>query len=213
MRIFFISFLFAALTACGPLNEGRGSPEIFKQLQSQLGGADEAPTAPAIPPEVANAGPGEVLLVTLRARNAVAPLLKSAQNGSKITWTSPGQVSMTFDNGILISTRGLGDDLMGADVPGLFAAVQNGAGTIQRRQSYLNSLDQIITHDLTCQVASVGVEQTALLSGPQDLEKVVEACQSPRLVFENSYWLRDGQIVKSLQVIAASQGYITAEQL
>jgi len=210
--IFTLSAL-ALFAACGPLNEGRSGPQLVRQLNPGLFGGDTAPAAPVISPEVANAGPGNVLLVTLRARDLVAPMLRTATNGSRVTWKSDADLAMTFDNGILISTRGLGDDLMGADTAGLQEAIQNGQGTTTRRQSYLDSLDQIVTFDLTCEVSSPGVEETALLTGPAQLTKVVESCQSPRLVFENSYWLSDGKIIKSSQAISASQGFISVEQL
>ncbi len=213
MRFVTLILLLVGLTACGPLNEGQGSPQIIQDLRTQLFGGDETPTPPAIPPEVANAAPGEVLLVTLRARNAVAPLLKSGQNGSKVTWASPGQVAMTFDSGILISTRGLGDDLMGADVPGLATAIRGSGGIIRRQQSYLNSLDQIEVIGLTCQVVIAGLEEVPLVNGPRTLTKVTESCESNRLVFENIYWLNNGQIIKSQQVISPTQGFITAELL
>ena len=201
------------LAACGPLNESRSGPQLIRQLNPGLFGGSAPPAAPAISPEIANAGPGNILLVTLRARDLVAPMIRTATNGTRVTWKSDSDLAMTFDDGILVSTRGLGDDLMGADAPGLRQAILNGQGTTTRRQSYLNSLDQIVTHDLTCQVSTSGVEETALLTGPAQLKKVVESCQSPRLVFENSYWLRGGKIIKSSQAISASQGFISVEQL
>ena len=209
MRVLIGLSLALVLTACGPLNEGRGTPAFLSQLLS----TEDTSAAPAIPPEIANAGPGEVLLVTLRARGAVAPMLRTGQNGNRVTWASPGKVSMTFEDGILISTRGLGDDLMGADIGSLASAIRAGSGTVQRKHSYLNSLDQIVTNEVTCTITSGGTETVGLLAGPANLRKVTERCEGRRLVFENTYWLRGSQIIKSLQAIAPSQGFIETEQL
>lgn len=212
-KIFTLAALVFA-SSCGPLNEGRGAADVISQYRSALGlGGKVDETPAALPPEIANAGPGEVLVVRLLSRNAVAPMVRSAQNGDAITWVSPGEVSMTFRNDILVSTRGLGDDLMGADVNGLRTAINAGSGTITRQQSYLNARDQIENYSLTCTVQSEGREDVTLLDGPSQLKKVTESCQSDRLVFKNTYWLSGNTIVKSRQVISPSQGYIEAELL
>lgn len=215
MRRYLLWVGLALMSACGPLNEGRGDRQILGELGKAVGlGGEAAPTAPAaLPPEVANARPGEVLLVTLRARGAVAPMVRIGENGNRVTWISPGKVSMTFDDAVLISTRGLGDDLMGADVPGLSVAIRAGAGTVQRRHSFIDSLDQIRTSEMTCTVSRAGVEEVQLLSGPRQLTRVDEACKGARLVFDNVYWLDGGRIVKSRQAISPTQGFIDAEQL
>lgn len=213
MKSIWIIAALASLAACGPLNKGSGSQQIAQQIVGKLRGNAPAAAPPAISPEIANAGPGNVLLVTLRARGAVAPMVRAGQNGNQTTWVSPGKISMTFENGILISTRGLGDDLMGSDIPGLRAAINAGSGTITRTVSYLNSEDQIVTQSLTCTIRSVGAEEIALLTGPRTLNRVNEACKGARLAFENAYWLDGATFVKTLQVVSASQGYIDTEQL
>ena len=207
-----LAFL-VSMSGCGPLNEGRGTPELFKQVRNQISSNDTAPAAPSLPPEVMNAGPGEVLVVTLRARNAVAPMLRAGQNGDRITWISPGKISMTFEDDLLISTRGLGDDLMGADVDGIRAAIAAGQGSATRTHSYIDSLDQIQTIELACEITTEGTEEVPLLSGPRTLRKVVESCRSRRLSFDNTYWLSGNKIVKSRQAIARSQGFIDVEPL
>ena len=54
------------IAACGPLYEDAPSP-LLDLATSTLGLADDTPTAPVISPEIANAGPGDLLLVTLTA--------------------------------------------------------------------------------------------------------------------------------------------------
>ncbi len=213
MKTFWITALLATLTACGPLNEGGGSQQVFQQIVGQLTGNKTPDAPPAISPEIANAGPGNVLLVTLRARGAVAPMTRAGQNGNRTTWISPGKISMTFEDDILISTRGLGDDLMGSDIPGLRRAINAGGGTTTRTVSYLNSEDQIVTQTLTCAISRAGAETVTLATGPQTLNRVNESCRGERLAFENAYWLDGTTIVKSLQVISATQGFIEAERL
>lgn len=203
-----------ALTACGPLYENNLGIRLLEAGQKMTGlGPEPAPAAPAIPPEVANAAPGDVLLVKIIARNAVAPMTKAAQNGNAITWISPGKVTMAFEDGILVGTRGLGDDLMGVDPIGVRAALNAGGGTATRRQSFLTSEDQIATRDLACTITKVGGETLQTIAGPQPTTKFEEDCKGPALEFKNSYWLSGGTIIRSRQAVSAGIGFIQADQL
>jgi hypothetical protein len=208
-----LTLCLAGLAACGPLNEGKVGSGLLGIAQDKLGLAPEAPAAPAIPPEIANAAPGEVLLVTIRARNAVAPLVKAAQNGGTITWISPGEVTMTFQDGILIGTRGLNDDLMGADVAGVRAAIDAGGGTATRRHSYLDPEDQILTRDLTCTITRVGPEEVVTVNGTVTAVRFDEDCTGAALVFENKYWMDGATMIRSNQAVSAGVGFIQADQL
>lgn len=203
-----------ALTACGPLYEDNLGTRLLEAGQTITGlGPEPAPAAPAISPQVANAAPGDVLLVNIIARNAVAPMTKAAQNGTAITWISPGNVTMAFEDGILVGTRGLGDDLMGVDPVGVRAALNAGGGTATRRQSFLTSEDQISTRDLTCTITQVGGETLQTISGPRPATKFEENCKGPALEFKNSYWLSGGAIIRSRQAVSAGVGFIQADQL
>ena len=201
------------LAACGPLNEGNIGKGVVQQIGTLTGlGPDPAP--PALPPNVADAAPGDVLLVTILNRNVVAPLVKVQTNGDTITWTSPGQVTMTFTDGILIGTRGLAEDLMGADVTGVRTAIRAGGGEATRRHSFLNSLDQIRTRDMTCTITKGESETLALIGGSKTAVKYEESCTG-NMVFTNTYWVdpTTGDFLRTQQVVSAGVGYIRADQL
>ena len=203
------------LTAgCGPLYEDSLGSTLLGAAQSAAGvGETPTPAVPALSPAVANAAPGDVLLVKIIARNAVAPLTKVAENGGAITWISPGDVTMSFEDGILVGTRGLNDDLMGVDPVGVRAALAAGGGTAYRLQSFLTSEDQIITRELTCDVVQIGPEDIQIIGGARTTTKFEEDCKGPALEFKNSYWLADGQIIRSRQAVSAGVGFIQADQL
>ena len=206
--------ILVAFSACGPLYEDNLGTRLLEAGQKMTGlGPDPAPAAPAVSPEVANAAPGDVLLVKIIARNAVAPMTKAAQNGGAITWISPGKVTMSFEDGILVGTRGLGDDLMGVDPIGVRAALNAGGGTAQRRQSFLTSEDQIATRDLACTITRVGAETLQTIGGARPTTKFEEDCKGPALEFKNSYWLAGGEIIRSRQAVSAGLGFIQVDQL
>lgn len=211
-----LSCLGLFLTAgCGPLYEDSLGSTLLGAAQSAtgIGGTTDTPAAPALSPAVANAAPGDVLLVKIIARNAVAPLTKAAENGPAITWISPGDVTMTFEDGILVGTRGLNDDLMGVDPVGVRAALAAGGGTAYRLQSFLTSEDQIVTRELTCEITKIGPEEIQIIGGARSTTKFEEDCKGPALEFKNTYFIADGQIIRSRQAVSAGVGFIQADQL
>lgn len=202
------------VAGCGPLYEDSLGTKFLGAAQSAVGiGETPAPAAPALSPAVANAAPGDVLLVKIIARNAVAPMTKVAQNGGAITWISPGEVTMSFEDGILVGTRGLNDDLMGVDPIGVRAALAAGGGTARRLQSFLTSEDQIATREVTCTITRIGSEDLEIIGGTRTTVKFEENCKGPALEFKNSYWLAGGKIVRSRQAVSAGVGFIQADQL
>lgn len=208
------SGLFLTVAACGPLYESNLGAKLAEAGQAATGlGSDPAPAVPTIAPEVANAAPGDVLLVKIIARDAVAPMTRVGRNGAAITWISPGKVTMTFEDGILVATRGLGDDLMGADPIGVRTALKAGGGTATRRQSFLSSEDQIFTRDLTCTITRNGPETLQTITGPRETVKLTEDCKGPLLEFKNTYWMTGGEILRSRQAVSAGEGFIQVDQL
>lgn len=206
---------FGLLTACGPLANGSLGADLMRGQFAKLSGAKPTPAAAAPAPNVASAAPGDILLVTIVNRNAVAPLTKLAQNGDTVTWVSPGRVSMTLKAGILIATRGLNEDLMGADVTGVRAALAAGGGTVTRTHAFLDSEDQIRLREVTCTISPVGMDTIAAATGTREAFKYTENCTGPTFVFSNSYWLDapGGDIVQSLQVAAPTSGFLQINPL
>jgi len=187
--------LIGLLAACSSNSQ---NSSIFSDFRAQVFGGGASAT-PQISPEVG-------------ARNQALPMLRSGQNGSKVTWKSDSGIAMTFDNGVLISTRGLADDIMGADIPGLYQALVRGSGTTTRRQSYMNDQDIVEVAEMTCTISTEGREEVALARGPETLTKVIEDCKGPRLVLKNTYWMRGADIAKSTQAISGTLGFLDAER-
>jgi len=204
--------LFSGVMACGPLYEEGLGNKLFEAAQAATGTAP-APAAPTLAPNVANAAPGDVLLVKILNRNAVAPMTKVTQSGGNITWASPGGVTMAFEDGILVGTRGLGDDLMGVDAFDTRAAINAGGGTVMRRQSFLTSEDQIATRDLTCEITNAGGETLQTIAGPRAAVLFEEDCKGAALVFKNRYWIAGGEMIRSRQAVSAGVGFIEVDQL
>ena len=204
------------LAACGPMNQGGIGETVTDVVKSRVGALlGHAPaSAPAAPvPDITNAAPGELLMVALQSRNAVAIMTRIASNNGADTFLSPGDVSMSFRDGILISSRGLNEDLMGANINGVQEALAAGGGSYIRTHSFLDSEDQISTQELTCTMTAEGMENITTIKGVQKTQKLSEACTSPTLIFTNTYWLDDGTILQSQQALSPGVGYIKVNPL
>lgn len=204
------------LTACGPMSKGAFAADLVKgRLAKLTGGTPPTQPAAAPIPNLTNAAPGDILLVTIMSRNAVAPLTKISQNGGTVTWVSPGRVSMTLQDDILIATRGLNEDLMGADVTGVRRALTARGGTANRTHSYLDSEDQIVLRNVSCIITENGSDTIAAATGTREAVKYTEACTGPQLIFTNSYWLDTpgGAIVQSQQAVARTTGFLQINPL
>lgn len=209
-----------ALTACGPMNQGgmgESAADAAKaRVGSLLGRAPAPVAAPPAPPNIADAAPGDLLMVNIESRGAVAAMTRTASNNGTDTYQSSGNVAMTFRDGILVASRGLSEDLMGADIANTLDVLRAGGGITSRAHSFLNSEDQIRTRQLTCIITQQDPETITTIAGPQEARKYSEKCRSDLLTFTNTYWLdadTNQTIIQSRQALAPGVGFIQVNPL
>ena len=75
-------------------------------------------------------------------------------NAGHQTWDVQVGFTVAFRDGLMVATRGLGGDLMGADVAQVRAALDAGGGTAIRRQDYLDGQDQVVTETYECTISA-----------------------------------------------------------
>ena len=207
-----IAAAFAVLSACGSLNTDSPARAGFELALNTIRGND-APTQPVVTDELLNAGEDGILFVTLRQQGVVLPMTLVGRSGAVETWKGPTGITIALENQIFVASRGLGYDLMGADPIGVAAAIAAGGGTATRAHSFLNSLDQIESLSMQCEITRVGAEEVELPRGAQTLTKFEEECAGGRLVFKNEYWTNsDDEIVRSIQVLSPQIGFVLLER-
>jgi hypothetical protein len=147
---------------------------------------------------------GPALQVTLPARQARAVLSRSGVNGDVETWQAVDAVSVSFDRGVLVASRGLGHDLMGADAAGTLAALRGeGAEVYRRKMRYLDGQHHSFWLNAGCSIRRAGIE-----SG---LRRVDESCKTHAHSFTNRFWLDDaGRIRRARQWVSPEVGYLEA---
>lgn len=127
------------------------------------------------------------------------------------TWATPDEVSFSLRNGVLIQTRGLGADLMSADVP---TVAQLAAGASYKRMYfYLGADDAGTRRTFDCVAKVVGQETIEVIGRSYSVTHVTETCNQSGGVRTNEFWIEGGAIRKSRQIASAQIGYLDFERV
>lgn len=151
-----------------------------------------------------------VMLAILEDRNATAIMVPYGQNGPVETWTTEEFQSIAFHRGVVTATRGLGDDLMSAEVAAVADAIRSGGGQVQRTWRTLDGTNAVIERTAVCAVSSGTADALALASGETvQTRRVSEDCGDG---IGNVYWVGpDGRVVQSRQWLGTAAGYLTQQ--
>lgn len=162
-------------------------------------------TVAAVPPQPI--GPAR-LRVNLPATGAQATLAPVARKGNVTVWQTLDGITLSFSDGVLVATRGLGDDLMSADVDGTLSMLRGTMGVAHYPQirSYLDGEDRTVFRSFQCR-------QDEHAEAGQ-LRRITERCVSTDGEMTNIYWLnRAGEIARSRQWVSPAVSYMDTERL
>ncbi|ARE83165.1 Group 4 capsule polysaccharide lipoprotein gfcB, YjbF [Roseovarius sp. EC-HK134] len=218
-----LSLLVCAMVLAGCTNQ-RSSENVFTVTKRLIEQRRAQPVTPdpkivqAVATDALSRTTGPVLLYTLEDRKAVAVLRPIAENGAYQTWASYGsseRLSATTLNGVLVSTRGLGNDLMSSRVEPLLEVVsrrEDGVATIQQR--YLDGENQIVNLKSDCKITRGETEAVTSVAGSvQGVRMTAECWQANRSVV-NSYLVdANGAVVQSRHWAGPTMGYSTIQRL
>ena len=155
-----------------------------------------------------------LLLAVLPEKGVFASLIPLVRKGDTLTWVTADGVTLAFENGVLIGSRGLGDDLMGGDASGTANAIAGGPTHYVRRYGYLSGDNQWVTLNFQCEVTARQDETIVIVEHPQATSRTDERCIGDDLVVENSYWAgSDGLVWRSRQWVGPEVGYMETERL
>ena len=207
--------LLAACSSSGEANPVIGLAARFIPAVTALPGieAPQPQTAGFSSSDIASNPDGFVLMhVAILGDPVLARRI--ADNGQSETWLSQSGFSASYADGILVATRGLGEDMLAASVTGIREAIRAGGGTGQRVRDRIDDLNQIQQDSFECTVTAGDTETINLGLRQVDTRKYAEICRGARLQFENAYWVdADGMIVTSLQFVTQEAGYLRRSSL
>ncbi|WP_417523413.1 YjbF family lipoprotein [Marinovum sp.] len=153
-----------------------------------------------------------LMLIELPQIGSNALIAKIGENGPVETFATASRQTVSTQNGLVRGTRGLGGDLMSADLGSLPHLVANRrSGTTQRELRFLNGEDITVRYRFTCEVQVEG--PSSVIKGTTTL---LETCQ------ENGTWFRfknkyhvdgRGRVAGSEQWLGNGNGTVTLRQL
>lgn len=162
--------------------------------------------APAPVPFSAEVMAGPAMQAALPDRGAQAILFPVAVNQDVETWLAVDNISVSFRQGVLVASRGLGADLMGADVTGTLAALGGQAPPVYRRQMRFLTGDHRTTY-MTAGCSMTVAEKETVAGRPT--QRLEERCEAQGLEFTNLFWVDGaGHILRARQWVSPDVGYL-----
>jgi len=214
LRALLATAALATLAACGT---GREDPIVLavQELTGAVRGDGAPPpvfTAATVPPELVAQLPGPLMLIEVPAAQSSSAMVPVGENRGNVTWRAPNGIGLTLDpQGVMISTRGFGFDLMASDASQTAAALgARRAGSVQRRMVHLDGEAQQARRDYTCSLQIDGPEAVVIAGSTRRLTRIAESCtRADGDRFRNLYWTdATGRAVQSEQWISPEIGSI-----
>lgn len=194
------------LAGCGNIQDddsviGQIRAGLAAQKQTASPAPDIAALRARFTPEIMAQIGGPILIVQIPSRDAVAVLTRVGTNNDVDTFLTPDGITISLRNGMVVATRGLGFDLMTANVTEPLMAVTGTGDTAVRVHRYLDGENQIVAQSFGCAYAVTALRQ------------VTETCTSASDDFENIFVMdARGNIATSRQWISPQIGAVLIER-
>jgi hypothetical protein len=144
---------------------------------------DVARIRAALTPERIAAIDVPMIMVVAPDVGVAAALLQVGRNGDVVTWQTADGVQISLQRGVVVATRGLGYDVMSADV----GSPPHQGGPYQRVWSSLDRDLGLNFHTLNCQRRSLGEHPSDDFAGPATLTRLIETCEGPHGDIRNRF--------------------------
>lgn len=152
--------------------------------------------------------------ISIPALGARGFVTQFAQNDGVVTWKTADNTTFAFRQGVIVSTRGLGDDLMGADVAQTLSALRGGAEDWGPRvHGYMNAEYQSYFMSFQCRRTASDRDNVQIGDRIVSATRTTETCLNDEIQIENAYWRNgNGVMVKSRQWVSPGVGYMETER-
>lgn len=207
-----------ALTAAGLLagcgntrDQDTSSLGLIRQAIGQMAAqraAGSQPAAPAADPaqmaaEALSVNPGPLILAGLESMGTTQVLAMVGENNGLRTYMTKTEQALILRRGMLIGTRGLGNDLSTTEAGPSEALIRSGrSGRAERTLRYYAADGTERPLPFTCTIGP----------GPR-AGVMVESCERDGIAFQNNYLVSGGAISVSRQWAGPRLGYITIQTL
>ena len=215
--------LMLALAACGNgPDAGKSNPQMMaiKAAFSAAVGAPDTRSSTGVTGPAAVAA-RQILeqdgqpIITMRntALRFFAFMAPLGDNGPVRTWSTEAFETVALRDGIVMATRGLGNDLMSAESP-TAAQIARGTGVYQRTYYLLDGADQTVKIAAQCDLQSLGAEVIDVLGRSYSTRKIAENCGINGKTVTNTYWFdRSSHVLQSQQWISPQVGQVLIQSI
>lgn len=153
-----------------------------------------------------------LLFAEFKDSGLAATLTRTNQNSSFATWQTGDGVSLTFRGPFIVGTRGIGDDLMSADVSEAVSGASS--GFYKKFYTHLDGEHQTVFNTFQCQISGQNPENVTIFGRVHLVTRVDESCFSVDGQVVNTFWSGiDGTIWRAKQWVSPSSGYLLTERL
>lgn len=154
-----------------------------------------------------------LIWASLESRGVSGALVPIGQNGADTTWATADQIAVIMRGGVVRGTRGLGEDLMSAAIPGESLLRQGGSVT-RREYFHLDGDDQTVRRKFSCEIHEQDAASLVIAEKRYQTRHFEERCSGESGEFTNDYWfLADGRMIQSRQWISQSVGFMKLQRL
>ena len=151
-----------------------------------------------------------IILLSSLDRRSQATLVALGNYKNKLTWVSSDGISVSFEDGILIATRGYSQDLMESKHGDLENFLNLSLKSRKKIYRYLNGENEYEELKFSCSISIKKNTTSQILDLRLKTTELTEVCKSKNDNHTNLYYLLPGTkiVLKSKQWISKSNGYI-----
>ncbi len=152
---------------------------------------------------------------TLEQTNTLSTAADIAQNAGVSSYILASGQGFSMKNGVIIGTRGLGNDMLSLETP--YDSIRQGleTGETYRIYRFLDGEAQIIIDRFSCTIKRGEQESLTQLERVYSVIRITESCASRTQKHENTYLIdqKSNEIWYSRQWISPIVGYVRIENL
>lgn len=148
--------------------------------------------------------------ISLEKENKQATLVALGNYKNKLTWVSSNGISLSFIDGILISTRGFSEDLIASQNKTIAALFKNSSSVYKKKYRYLDGQNRYSDITFNCSINSKLNIEIKMVDLILETTKFREHCKSKNSRHINEFYVLPGTgiVLKSKQWISPSNGSI-----
>lgn len=171
-----------------------------------------APQLPTITRPMLDSLGAPSLEVVAAKNNQTAYLIPSAERPGDgiVVWRTAANSQVILRDGVLIGTKGLGNDLASVEASPALNAVRNRANGFGERVMYFrNDVNGINPMSLSCEIRNLGPETLEIVGRSFPTTRMQEDCSTASGQISNHYWVdrNNGTVWKSRQWAGPEHGY------